>query len=197
MTAAKQPASASQLNVSHAMNRIRFPKRRISLPPGKSFKALPLDKKLQLGGFLVSLVMAGFAIYQYGDTKEKEFKKLFYEERFRTYSELSETVAKLATLPPQSKERSEAVQRYWQLVFGKAHLVGDGAVQEALLKTSKWVVFCVEKKAPPPDKNLCNDVAGNGYAMWVSEAARNSIVRTWHVPLESLNKSDLYPKPHG
>lgn len=184
-------------DVSHAMKRVRFPKRRINLLSNKSLKALPLEKKLQLGGFLISIVMAGFAIYQYGDTKEKEFKKLFYEERFRTYSELSETVAKLATLPPQSKERSEAVQRYWQLVFGKAHLVGDEEVQEALLKTSKWVVFCVEKKAPPPDKDLCIDVAGNGYAIWVSEAARNSIVRTWHVPLGNLNKSDLYPKPHG
>lgn len=179
------------------MNRIRFPKRKASLPITLAFKVLPLEKKLQLGGFLVSLLMAGAAIYQYGDTKEREFKKLFYEERFRTYSELSETVAKLATLPPKSKERMEAVQRYWQLVFGKAHLVGDGEVQEALHKTSKWVVFCVEKKAPAPDKDLCNDVAGNGYAMQVSEAARNSIVRTWHVPLESLNKSDLHPKPHG
>lgn len=145
----------------------------------------------------MSLVMAAVAIYQYGDTKEKEFKKLFYEERFRTYSELSETVAMLATLPEQSKERTEAVQRYWQLVFGKGHLIGDKEVQDALHKTSKWVVFCVQKKGPPPENELCNDVAGNGYAISVSEAARNSIVRSWNVPLESLNKSDLYPKSQG
>jgi hypothetical protein len=166
-------------------------KRRICLSTRKVSKALPLDKKLQVGVFLMSLVVAAIGIYQYTDSKEKEFKKLFYEERFRTYSELSETVAKLATLPLQSKERSEAVQRYWQLVFGKAHLVGDGEVQRALLKTSKWVVFCIEKKGLPPDKYLCSDVAGNGYAMLVSEAARNSIVRTWSVPLENLDKSDL------
>lgn len=158
--------------------------------------ALPFDKKIQLCAFIVSLVMAGAALYQYSDGKEKEFKKLFFEERFRTYVELSETVAKLATLPPKSKERSDAVQRYWQLVFGKAHLIGDSEVQEAILKTSKWVVFCVEEKAPSPDKDLCIDVAGNGYAMWISEAARNSLVRTWRVPLERLNNSDLKPHPN-
>ncbi|MDC7704049.1 hypothetical protein [Vogesella indigofera] len=177
------------------MNRFRFAKKTDPLL-NKTFMALPLDKKLQLGGFLVSIVMGGFAIYQYGDTKKEEFKKVFYEERFRTYSELSENVAKLATLPPQSKERAAAVQRYWQLVFGKAHLVGDAEVQDALLETSKWVVFCIEKKAPPPEKHLCIDAAGNAHAMGVSSAARNSIIRTWHIPLDNLNSSDLYLKMH-
>ena len=180
-----------------AINRLHFPKRKRFPAAGNRPKLLPFDKKLQLGAFLVSFIMAGFAIYQYSDSKDKEFKKLFFEERFRTYTELSETVAKIATLAPQSKEHTEAVQRYWQLVFGKTHLVGDSEVQEAIFKTSKWIVFCVEKKSPPPDKYLCNEVAGNGYAMWISEAARNSIIRTWHVPLESLNKNELYPKPHG
>lgn len=175
------------------INRSRF-LRYHNFSTRKLLKHLPLEKKFQLGGFLLSLVMGAVAIYQYGDTKEKEFKKLFYEERFRTYTELSETVSKLATLPPESLERSEAIQHYWQLVFGKAHLVGDSEIQEAIFKTSKWVVFCVEEKASPPDKDLCNNVAGNGYAMWVSEAARNSIVRTWHVPLEKLGKNDLYFK---
>jgi hypothetical protein len=174
------------------MNRPRFLER-INSSAASALKELPLDKKIQIGAFVLSLLMASVAIYQYSDTKEKEFKKLFYEERFRTYAELSETVAKLATLPPKSKERIEATQRYWQLVFGKAHLVGDAEVQEALFQTSKWIVFCVEEKAPPPDKDLCNNVAGNGYAMRVSEAARNSLVRTWHVPLDRLNKNDLIP----
>jgi hypothetical protein len=162
-----------------------------------TLKTLPFDKKLQLGAFMVSVIMAGVAIYQYSDGKEKEFKRLFYEERFRTYVELSETVAKIVTLAPKSTERSEAVQRYWQLVFGKVHLVGDSEVQEMLFKTSKWVVFCVEEKGPPLDKELCNAVAGNGYALRLSEAARNSIVRTWRIPLERLNKNDLYPLPNN
>lgn len=160
-------------------------------------KNLPLEKKINIGAFLLSLAMAGITIYQYSDAKEKEFKKLFYEERFRTYSELSETVARLATLPPKSKERIEATQRYWQLVFGKANFVGDAEVQDALLETSKWVTYCVEGKVPSPEKDLCNPVAGNAHAIHVSKAARNSLVRTWHVPLDSLNKNDLIPKPQG
>lgn len=179
------------------MNRLRLTKRKLLPSVVKSLKLLPFDKKLQLGGFLVSLIMAGFAIYQYRDSSDKEFKKLFFEERFRTYTELSEVVAKLATLAPQTKERSEAVQRYWQLVFGKGHLVGDAEVQDAIFRTSKWVVYCVEQKATSPEKELCSDVAGNAYAILISEAARNSIIRTWHVPLEKLNKEDLYPKPHS
>lgn len=178
------------------MSRIQFPKRRAILPNNKSWKALPLEKKLQFGAFLLSVFMASVAIYQYYDTKEREYKKPFYEERLRTYIELSETVAALATLPPQAKERPEAIQRYWQLVFGKSLLLGDAEVQEALSKTSQWVLYCVEKKFPPDDKNLCIDVAGNGYAMRISIASRNSLVNSWHVPLDSLNQNDLYPKPH-
>lgn len=176
------------------MHRLR--KNKPLLMAAKS-EAFPIEKKLQLGAFLVSLVIVAIGVYQYSDTKEKEFKKGFYEERFRTYTELSETIAKIATLQPNSNERAAAVERYWQLVFGKVHLVGDAEVQNAVRNASKWVVFCVEKKAVPPDKELCNVVAGNANAINISEAARNSLVRTWNVPLEKLNESDLYPKPRS
>lgn len=161
-----------------------------------SMKALSCDKKLEIAGFLLSFIMAGIAIFQYWDTKQQEFKKLFYEERFRTYEELSETVAKIATLTPHSKERSDAIQQFRLLAVGKARLIGDAEVQYELNKTSKWIYYCVEENAPAPDKELCIDVAGNIHAMGVSAAARNSIINTWKIPLEKLNINDFNFKPH-
>lgn len=157
-------------------------------------KAWNFDTTLKVGAFLLSLATAGIGIWQYRDAKEKEYQKVFFDERMRTYIELSETVAKIATLAPKSKERSEAVQRYWQLYFGRVHMVTDAGVEEALHKTSKWIVHCIEKPSSPPDKALCYDVAGNGYALWVARAARNSITRTWNVPLENLGEKDIYVK---
>ena len=143
--------------------------------------------------FILALITAFIGIYQYSDAKEKEFKKTFYEERFKTYSELSETVAKIATLPHKSQEQVEAVQRFWQLTFGKVRLVSDAKVEEAIQKTSNWIVFCVEEKATAP-KGLCYDVAGNGYAIWIADAARNSIISTSEISLKKLDEKNLYQK---
>lgn len=153
-------------------------------------KAWSLDTTLKVAAFLLSLATVLAGIWQYGDAKAKEYQKVFFDERMRTYIELTETVAKIVTLAP-SKERSEAVQRYWQLYFGRVHMVTDAEVEEALHKTSQWIVHCVEKPSSPPDKALCYDVAGNGYALWVANAARNSITQTWNVPLESLGANNL------
>lgn len=154
-------------------------------------KAWSLDTTLKVAAFLLSLATVLAGIWQYGDAKAKEYQKVFFDERMRAYTELTETVAKIATLPP-SKERSEAVQRYWQLYFGKIHMVTDAEVEAALHKTSKWIVHCVQQPSSPPDKELCYDVAGNGYALWVAKAARNSITQTWNVPLESLGEKNIY-----
>jgi hypothetical protein len=177
-----------QLKHQRHLERTRSPSR-------ESFKKLPLESKLHIGAFLLSLITAVFAIYQYSDSKDKEFKKTFYEERFRTYTDLSDTVSKLATLSSDSSERTEVVKHYWQLVFGKAQLVGDGEVQEAINKASYWVVICIEKKGPPPNIDFCHPVMGNALAIRVSEAARNSVIRTWQVPLEKLDKTDLNTRP--
>lgn len=141
----------------------------------------------------MSLITVWIGIYQYSDAKEKEFKKTFYEERFKTYSELSETVAKIATLPHKSQEQDEAVQKFWQLTFGKVRLVSDANVEEAIHKTSNWIVFCVEEKSAAP-KGLCYDVAGNLYAILIADAARNSIISTSEILLKKLDENNLYQK---
>lgn len=157
-------------------------------------EALSCDSTLKVGAFLLSLATACVGIWQYRDAKAKEYQKVFFDERMRTYIELSETVAKIATHAPQSKERYEALQRYWQLYFGRVQMVTDAEVDDALHKTSKWIVHCVEKPPSPPDKTLCYDVAGNGYALLVAKAARNSITRTWRIPLEDLGEKDIHVK---
>lgn len=142
----------------------------------------------------MSLATASIGIWQYRDAKAKEYQKVFFDERMRTYIELSETVAKITTLAPKSTERAEAVQRYWQLYFGRVHMVTDAEVEEALHKTSRWIVHCVEKPSTPPDKALCHDIAAKGYALLVAETARNSITRTWNIPLENLGEKNIYIK---
>ncbi|MHB1656042.1 MAG: hypothetical protein ACYCSZ_06760 [Burkholderiales bacterium] len=169
--------------------------KRISQDNAKVAESWNLETTLKVLGFVLSLATAVAAIYQYHDSKEKEYQKAFFDERLRTYTELSETVAKIATLAPESKERADAVQRYWQLFYGKVYLITDAEVEDALLKTSKWVVSCVEKKDAPPDKKLCYDVAGNGYALLVARAARNSIIHTWQVPLNKLDDKNIFVKP--
>ena len=154
-------------------------------------QAWNLNTILAVLAYVLSLATALWAIYQYYDSKAKEYHKAFFDERVRIYTELTDTVSLIATLPEGSNERMEAVQRYWRLVFGRVNLVADGEVQEALSKTSKWIVFCVEKKGESP-QNLCYDVAGNGYALWVASAARNSIIHTWQLPMRKLDHKNSY-----
>jgi len=152
---------------------------------------------MKIMGFILSLLVAGAGIWQYRDAKEKEFKKVFYEERFRVYAELSDIAARIALLPPHTEESSEAVRQFFQLTIGRASLVGDAEVWTAIRKMSYWIAYCVKEKVPlPPDDKLCSDLelGGTSYAMLIAEAARNSIVSTWNVPLEKLGKNDLSPK---
>jgi hypothetical protein len=138
-----------------------------------------------------TLAAVFIGLYQYRTTSEQEYKKPFYEERFQTYKEISETVSKIATSESDSKDRSEAVSRYWQLYFGKAQLIGDREVQTALHKMNEWIVVCVEKKRAP-DPTLCNPQGGVGRALEFSASARNSLISTWNLSLEQLKETNLY-----
>ena len=72
-------------------------------------------------------------------------------------------------------------------------LVSDAKVDEAIHKTSNWIVFCIEDKGTAP-KGLCTNVAGNGYAIWIANAARNSIISTAEISLKKLDENNIYPE---
>ncbi|MBU2619395.1 MAG: hypothetical protein KKE83_06880 [Proteobacteria bacterium] len=157
-------------------------------------KELSFDNWMKIIGISLSLLTVWIGIYQYRDAKEKEYKMVFYEKRFQIYMDLADTIAKIATLPEGQKERADAVQRFWQLIYGQAVLVSDKNVDEAIRKASNWVVFCVEKKGPPPEDNMCVDIAGNAHALAIAKSARNSVTQVWNIPLEKLNEKNLYSR---
>lgn len=163
------------------MSNIRMKKRRL-LKVRKATKDRASRTEIFAGcAVLISAASLVFAAHQFTETKRMEKQKPFHEERFQTYVELADTVAKLATLPRGSKESNEAIRQYWQLVYGKVEMLAAEDVRKIIRKSSTWVRECLQEKADSPS---CIDVSGNIIAMQVSETVQKSFKRSLQLPLE-------------
>lgn len=145
---------------------------------------------------LLVLGTFAFGIWQYSDTKEKEFKRAFFDERLKTYAELVDVASQIAISSPNSPEQAVAVKNFWRLNFGKAPFIADREVEEAKRRMANYIVYCIEKKGPAPYKEFCQFPSENASALNIASAARNSLISTYSTPLIKLDEGNLYLPAH-
>jgi hypothetical protein len=125
------------------------------------------------------LAFAGFvfAIAKFAAEKQREFKKRFFEEQLRTYSEAVDNASCITLYPQDSEEYKKAVLNFKRLFWGKMCIVEDRNVESAMVKfdtSLKQYEFSNTEKEE-------NRIILQDACLVLAHTCRNSVLRTWGI----------------
>jgi hypothetical protein len=131
-------------------------------------------KSLTLCGVLVA---AGWTLYVYSDTKQKEFYSAFWNKKMELYVGVSEAASTLATTE-SLEEFVKARAAFWGYYYGRLSIVEDESVKKAMQ------VFAGEFPADgkPPRLPLHKGQAAYRLAL----ALKGDLLRSWQRPFREL-----------
>jgi Tfp pilus assembly protein PilO len=111
------------------------------------------------------------------ELREKEYKKRFWEEQLDAYTKITQSSARLATLPA-GDEREKEYQHFRELYHGNLIMFTDTQVIDAVQEfLQKYLTYRSEPAIQGEVDTLARKLA---------IACRESLRRTWDVPLEKI-----------
>jgi hypothetical protein len=139
---------------------------------------------------LVAVFGALIGLYQFNVTREKEFKKYFWEQQLNFYVQASRDAAQLATMKA-GDDREKVFQDFTVLYHGQMVIFEDGRVMKAM---KHFVETYIDYQTNPGIQTQVQLDARD-----LARACRESSAVTWRVPLEKLDidveKSSAKPGP--
>lgn len=156
--------------------------------------------------FTLIVLVWGFQLSNdsFKDSKERDFKRLFFETKLRNTDELINSINEI-TYAKSAKEERDAADKFWP-AYRKYLLVAD---QESFLKSvnlAEFLMKCQYRLGHVPglhwpsdkprgdfDATYCNSPTLNSYAVSFVIAARNSLINTANKPLQDLDVENVFP----
>jgi len=123
---------------------------------------------------LTLVVAAIYAVWQYSDTKTKEYQSPIWDVQIKTYAELSRIVSRL-TNEFDTLEWEKDKRRFYELYWGEMILVEDSEVEKAMVEFGNRLYdFDQLKETKQMQESM---IELRKYAHNVSYALRDSINR--------------------
>jgi hypothetical protein len=66
----------------------------------------------------IALIAGLWVLYTYPESREKEFRKSYWDKQMSLLFDATETTAKIATLAANNPKRDEAIETFWKLYWG-------------------------------------------------------------------------------
>lgn len=128
------------------------------------------------------IAVAGFlgGIVQNNATREKEFKKVFWEKQLQNYMDASGLAAKMVTTS-KDDEKDAAYRQFQEIYQGQMVLVEDVEVKDAM---KHFIEVFIDYRHDP---GLQDDA--QTAARILARTCRESLSKSWDVKLEKLDTS--------
>jgi len=124
-------------------------------------------------------------------TKEREFRKPFWEKQINTYFEASDVASTIATLPAGNTQRKRAEERFMQLYYGPLVLVEDEEVMKAKVNLRNCIDGLDEECTEEPSKTFRLQTL----SLALANKCRASIGISWTIDLKNLYLQDERQRP--
>lgn len=145
---------------------------------------------LDVAAKIVIAIVAGlWVLHTYPDSREKEFRKSYWDKQMSLLFDATETTAKIAVLSPNDPKREEAVEAFWRLYWGPMTVVESkcepcDAVDQAMLAFGR----CLRDPADAKPQETCSPRELEQRSIALGKAARDSIGASWDSKLELLTQ---------
>jgi len=164
---------------------------------GKTYK---FAQVVSIFSAIVAVIALMLGLYQFNYEKEQENKRPIKEKQLALEFELSNVVARLATLKADDPERKKAEVRFHELRWGPIVYVEDQKLQDLMTAVAKCLTEYAETQilgdetytetqpdsctSPDQQENRLKELSLNLAAM-----RRNELGKDWNIPVADIHKS--------
>jgi hypothetical protein len=138
-------------------------------------------------GFLAVIVTIIIGSCQYSATQEKEYKKPFWSEQLKTCIDASKAASKIA-VAADTKIPEKYINDLFEIYFSRGALTLDFKSLTTIRIIGNRAVRC---NAGTESSDSCIRPVFNGLAFDVAETCRETITKSWDIPIEKLGKEAL------
>jgi hypothetical protein len=129
---------------------------------------------------LLTLLTLVYGIYQYANSKTQEFRKRFWEEQYKLYSDAVEA-ASIIAMSSDLESVKEQRDLFWRLYWGRLSMVEHLVVEGAMIEYGNVLRHYEQNgKLPSEDKikqKEPTDLQNAAYEL--AHATRKSLAMTW------------------
>ncbi|MCX6173382.1 MAG: hypothetical protein NTZ27_01330 [Ignavibacteriales bacterium] len=137
------------------------------------------DVIVKVVGGLGILITFFWGTFIYYETKDHDFKKDFFSNQIKIYIESSEVASKISLATNlKASEIVNARQRFWELYYGSFNIITDSTVNSSMIDYGN-ILALLEKG------EIKNIDTLQYYSLALSDACRESLGKSWDVPLLS------------
>jgi len=140
-----------------------------------------------------AIVVFAFGLFQYLDSREREFKKPFNEEHLKTVVEVLGSIQSIADAK-STEDRERASAHFWMLYQGRARIFLSKSLYQSLTELpATYVAVCVDKRYTSPLYSTCDRDSASISISGFSSTAQKELATTWREPLVEVR--DRPPNP--
>ena len=141
---------------------------------------------------LVTLLTLCYGIYQYGNSKQQEFRKKFWEEHYKLYTEAVDAAATIA-MASDLESVKESREIFWRLYWGRLSMVEHRLVEGAMKAYGDVLRDYEQKGQLPPEDTIKQEPTDLQLAAYeLAHAMRKSLAMTWRpVKLGEIDRTLL------
>lgn len=155
-----------------------------------NLKTYPIDTVIKVVSLFALLVSGLFAIIQYKDIQEREYKKPFYEEQIKTVDEVFETLSEVDRATSDI-DRKNAATKFWMVYHGKASTFLDSKMFAELNIPAEYVAACITKVRKSKIIS-CENFTASMSAVGFAKVARQQLALGWKQSFDSIGKEDTW-----
>ena len=135
----------------------------------------------------VAAIVGIWVLHTYPDTREKDFRKAYWDKQMSLLFDATETTAKIATLSANDPKRINAVAAFWQLYWGPMTVVESKCercdpVDQAMIRFGR----CLKDPAAEKPVDACDTQELEQRSIALGKLVKDSIGLSWDKKLESL-----------
>jgi len=137
----------------------------------------------------IAVIGGLWVLHTYPESREKEFRKSYWDKQMSLLFDATEITAQIATLPPGDSTRDTAIAAFWKLYWGPMTVVESkcercDSVDQAMIAFGR----CLSDPADGKSKENCSTRELEQRSITLGKAARDSIGASWDKKLESLTQ---------
>ncbi|KOC22252.1 hypothetical protein GL58_07225 [Comamonas testosteroni] len=146
---------------------------------------------------IAGLILSGiFALNQYQDSKEKDYKKSFYDKQLNVIESLYQVMYEMDTYTTK-KEKDKALKKFWMIYHVSGRTFLSPKLYEKLnIMPIDYVTACIAKISKPKYIEDCDGFSSSVVMADFGKAARNELSIMWKQDLVKIGSEDPWLPSH-
>jgi len=138
---------------------------------------------------LIAAVAGWWVFHTYPESREKDFRKSYWDHQMAFFFDASQAASRIATLPAGDPEKSKAINKFWELYWGPMVIV-EAKCEKCDVVAQAMIQFgaCLPEPGASKPRDDCSHRDFKNRSWELGKACRDLIGTSWDEKLEFLSE---------